>query len=209
MSRTRLVGQRDALKGYFERLLVETAPEPAIPRKRAAPGSVASQPETPVVDAAKPPQSAPSRQPRPDPAPPNAYCRFGAVGLALAIPKSRIAGEVSFPDGISAPRGPEWCRTVFLDGREIRVVDTATMVLPAGKIPPGSRLKTAARKLIMMDQGDWALVSETDAESVNIESGEVHWRSDAGLRPWLGGTVASRKLAVLHLDEIRRMIGLE
>lgn len=185
-----LVGANQALKEYFEQLL-DGEREP--PRRNGVEA-------VSVVPNAAPPVRLN------DATEATSYYHFGVAGLTLAVPAGRVRHELALPEVITPPLAPKWRRVAETGDGPLIVVDTATLVLPPGKVEPGLELGPAAHHLVVLDDGDWALIAETAGSEEVIELGEVRWRSTAGRRLWLAGTVLSSRVALLDLDEIRRMV---
>ncbi|HFD80854.1 MAG TPA: hypothetical protein ENK05_10780 [Gammaproteobacteria bacterium] len=131
---------------------------------------------------------------------------FQVAGLTLAIPLDQVDAVVDAtavtPRSESSP--PLW--GVLEDGAgSCRVVDTAQVVLPAARSAalgdPAARC-TAVLRL----RGGWALACERVGEVVEIEAGEVCWRSERAQRTWLAGTLRARSMALLDVEALGRQL---
>ncbi|QOC21181.1 hypothetical protein IC757_08945 [Wenzhouxiangella sp. AB-CW3] len=184
-----LTGASRALQEYLEQLLGGDRPA-----KRNG------------VEASSEPLLAPAPEMAAEELTSDLYYRFVAAGLTLAIPAGRISCEMALPEIMTPPLAPHWRRVAETDSGPLIVVDTRTLVLPPGQADPGLRLANDSHHLVVLDDGDWALVAESEGIEEELDLDDVSWRSTAGKRIWLAGTVASRRMALLDLDEIRRLV---
>ncbi|MDN5870576.1 MAG: chemotaxis protein CheW [Nitrococcus sp.] len=141
-----------------------------------------------------------------------AYPEFQAqlfkVGrLRLALPVSKLHAVVPWCDGIQVqPDQPTWCHGLLsYQGREVRVIDTATLVLPADR----TTLKGHDHEGFILIAGDgcWGLACHEVEEVVPLTWEEVKWRSERGRRRWLAGTVLEQMCAVLDIDALADLVG--
>lgn len=141
-----------------------------------------------------------------------AYPKFQAqlfkVGrLRLALPVIKLHAVVPWCDGIQAqPNQPSWCHGLLsYQGREVRVIDTATLVLPADR----TMLMGHDREgfILIVGDGCWGLACHGVEEVMSLAWDEVKWRSRRGRRRWLAGTVLERMCAVLDIDALTDLVG--
>ena len=196
-----VLNQQLALGAYLDALLYE-AVRPALPESEPA--------ACPAPAAAAEP--APAEPPGSDGVPDWAASRFQALlfevaGLTLAVPLVKLKGVVSAAVELTPMPGHS---TLFLgvvpyQGLQSKVVDTARFVLPADR---AARLSDDAcersHHLVMIDEGRWALAASSIGDVVELDRSDVKWRSAAGKRVWLAGTVIEQMCALLDID---RLIG--
>ncbi|ABI56344.1 chemotaxis protein CheW [Alkalilimnicola ehrlichii MLHE-1] len=176
---------------------VEAAPEPAAkPARTSAPApevpEVPELPETPVPDWASPDFQA---------------LIFHVGGLRLAVPLIKLQSVVPFPERVTrAPGKPPWYRGLFhYRGRNVKVVDTATLVLDRHR----DRLEEAdrrPRKLLVVGEGEWALACREVGEVMRLRPDQVQWRTRRGRRRWLAGTVREHLCALMDTDAFAELL---
>ena len=132
---------------------------------------------------------------------------FEVAGLTLAVPLVKLKGVVSGAAELTPMPGhsPLFLGVVPYQGLQSKVVDTARFVLPADR---AARLSDDAagrsHHLVMIDEGRWALAASSIGDVVELDRSDVKWRSAAGKRVWLAGTVIEQMCALLDID---RLIG--
>lgn len=205
-----LATQQQALNHYLESLLAEV-PEyrPEAPEPAPAPATVQAPP-APVVQA--PPEAQPvaptAAPPRPAgrrphwAAEPFPCLLFRVDGLRLAVPLVHLNGVLPWPEQITPMPGHQ---PFFLglhphQGRNIKVVDTAMVVMPGGGP------QTDYGNIVVIDEGRWGLACASVDEIKTIDPVRVKWRSVQGKRPWLAGTVIEQMCALLDVAALARML---
>lgn len=131
---------------------------------------------------------------------------FRAAGLTLALPLAKLSGVMPWDAAAvtALPNHQPW----FLGLREhlnhqVKLIDVAKVILPperAGGAPADNGAASAADpygKVILIDDGRWGLVCTDVAEVITLSADAVKWRSRAGSRPWLAGTVIDRMCALI------------
>ncbi|MFN2308661.1 MAG: chemotaxis protein CheW [Gammaproteobacteria bacterium] len=192
-----LLDQQRALGAYLEALL-RPVPPPAAPDPS---GSSAAPPAAPATLSAVAPT--PSAAAYPAWAEGGFECQlFQVAGLTLALPLAHLDGVLPWEDAaaVSAPagRGPWFLGQRAHRGSQVGLVDVAKLVLPPDRhaaLAPadGGRLG----KLLLIDGGRWGLACDAVAEVIRLSPAQVKWRSPAGSRPWLAGTVIQRMCALI------------
>jgi purine-binding chemotaxis protein CheW len=196
----KVLDQQLALSAYLEALLQpppETGVDPAA-------GSAAA-PETPGPVAALQAAAA-----SPDGVPDWARERFQAllfevVGLTLAVPLVMLKGVVANDGGVTPMPGhsPLFLGVVGYQGVQCKVVDTATFVLPADRaVQLSADSADRSAHLVVIDEGRWALACSRIGKVIDLASDDVKWRTVAGKRVWLAGTVIDRMCALLDIDAL-------
>jgi len=200
-----LLEQRLALGAYLEALLTGDAsgtvtPVPA-PAQVRAPAD-----DKPVMPAQLPTEpQAPA-----DVLPAWARARFQVLlfevaGLTLAVPLVKLKGVVPNVNGLTGMPGhsPLFLGVTPYQGGQSKVVDTARFVLPQDRAARlGDDASERSAHLVVIDEGRWALACSKIGDVIELESDQVKWRTAAGKRRWLAGTVIEQMCALLDIDEL-------
>ncbi|WP_018717387.1 chemotaxis protein CheW [Arhodomonas aquaeolei] len=221
---SQLLEQTDAVRGYLDELLRDLptderddvtaahAPEsqPLRVVSESAPLSPAESPEGSALTRAVgagggeagegslvPPWASPQFQ----------ALLFEVGSLKLAVPLVKLHSVVPFSDHIAAvPRQPEWVHGMMrYRGRNVLVIDTARLVLPSTHADADAAEGRPEHMLIVGD-GRWGLACRRIGDVVRLTPGEVRWRSRAGRRPWLAGTVLGRLCALMDTEAFADML---
>lgn len=128
---------------------------------------------------------------------------FHVAGLSLAVPLTKLNGVVPWPESVTPMpnRSALFLGLMRHQQRNVKVVDTALMVLPEGRQPeslaaPEERIE----HIILLDEGRWGLACDSIGEVLTLDPDEVRWRGAQGKRPWLAGTVLKHLCALLDAD---------
>ena len=165
--------------------------------------------ETSLQPAAMP---APAPAAQPDWAQQDFQCLlFRVAGLTLALPLARLNGVLPWESTAVTPLPNH--RPWFLGlrehlGHQVKLIDVAKVVLPPDRWPAADD-EVAHGKVILIDDGRWGLVCSDVAEVITLSAAAVKWRSRAGRRPWLAGTVVDRMCALLDTAALAEMLGSE
>src|SRR5690554_6534037 len=89
---------------------------------------------------------------------------------ALAAPLQTVAGQADWFLGLM-----RW------NGRNIRVVDTARLIMPERVDAVGIG---EYRSMVVLGDSHWALAANEVIESLTLAPGDVKWRSGSVRRPW-------------------------
>ena len=131
---------------------------------------------------------------------------FRLGGLSLAIPSSRICAEPALPAELSGDAGSLVWMATLPGGHQLPVVDLARLMLPEDAAELSCPLSERAALLVVLDGGAWAICAEAHGELELLDLDGVQWRGPNSRRPWLAGTLASRRCALLDLDQMAAMI---
>lgn len=175
------------------RIVREVVPEPII--------------ETPVAEA--PP--APIAAPYPDWAQREFQClMFQVAGLTLALPLAKLYGVLPWNADVvtELPNHQPW----FLGLRthlehKVKLIDVANVVLPAERRASLAAVDSGRlSRIILIDEGRWGLACDSVAEVITLSNAEVKWRSQAGNRPWLAGTVIKQMCVLIDTEAFAAML---
>lgn len=127
-------------------------------------------------------------------------------GVSLAVPLERVNRVVTESGQLKALSGavPLLLGVLSYPGGEARVVDTAGLILPQDNSP---RRAANAAQFVVLDEGRLALACSRIGEVIELQDSDVKWRTAAGKRPWLAGTVLKQMCALLDIDAVNRLLG--
>jgi purine-binding chemotaxis protein CheW len=121
------------------------------------------------------------------------------AGLTVGLPRSEIIAVVDSTELTPARADdPPWLlgAIVYRDGR-IRVVDTASRVLPDNLQPDSRAHRTGKFPVAVIDNGRWGLACDSIAGVVTLDPGQVRWRTARTQRRWLAGMASQHGFALL------------
>lgn len=203
-----LLDQQLALSAYLEALLEESPVVPDTP-VAASPAAPAPVVETPAIPVATPEPAAATVpvaavEPRPAWAATEFQCLlFQVAGLTLAVPLAELNGVLPLDlDGVTPMPGHSALFLGLIDhlGRQVRVVDTAQVVLPPERLAAEGDPRGRVSHLVLIGEGNWGLAASGIGQVISLRSEDVKWRGRQGRRPWLAGTVIQHMCALLELE---------
>jgi len=129
---------------------------------------------------------------------------FRAQGVGFAAPLIRLHGVVPWSDEISdLPDTPAWFVGLFpYRGRNVRVVDTATLIMQGQKFD----VETRPGHIVVLNNGRWGMTCNGLHEVLTVAPESVQWRADLAARPWLAGTLREKLCALLDVDALAAML---
>ena len=206
-----LLDQQLALSAYLEALLGEppVAPDTPAPVSPAPPPVSAPVPEAPPAPVAAPEPAAATvpvaaAEQRPAWAAADFQCLlFQVAGLTLAVPLSELNGVLPLDlDGVTPMPGHSALFLGLIDhlGQQVRVVDTAQVVLPPERLAAEGDPRGRVSHLVLIGEGNWGLAASGIGQVISLRPGDVKWRGSQGRRPWLAGTVIQHMCALLELE---------
>ncbi len=200
-----LLQQELALGVYLDALLTDVT----VPTEQLAESQAEPEAQVPAEVLAQ-------EKPGPEPAtaadtiPEWAETRFQALlfevaGLTLAVPLAKLKGVVQNEHGLTEMPGhpPLFLGVTPYQGVQSKVVDTARFVLPADRVANlDEDITGRAAHLVVIDEGRWSLACSRIGDVIELEAGQVKWRTAAAKRRWLAGTVIDQMCALLDIDEL-------
>lgn len=138
----------------------------------------------------------------------NRYYLIEVLGLQVGVAGGRVDSEVALPQILEESGNATWYCDATVGGRRVTVIDTARLVLPADLAPDNIPLAERAQRMLLLDEGDWAIAIEETGAEVAIDRQAVNWRGPTGRRPWLAGTLVSKRCVLLDLDGLRELVQL-
>lgn len=133
-----------------------------------------------------------------------AYHLFAVCGVLVAVPSARVCAEIPLPTLQQATAQPAWLRRT-VPGDEAVIVDAALLVLPDDLAPRSIPLQERCGGVLLLDDGSWGIALEEPGHEERIAADSVCWRGPRGTRPWLAGTLSSRRCVVLDIDNIQQL----
>ncbi len=127
---------------------------------------------------------------------------FKVAGITLAVPLKYLGG-IYEPQKITQLFGkPAWFTGITnIRQRKVAVVDTAGWLMPGKQV-----VEHQYRYCILLGNTDWAIQCDELVGTKNLLEDGIKWRKDAGARPWLAGIVKNDMCALLHPDELVKML---
>jgi len=130
---------------------------------------------------------------------------FYVGGLKLAVPLILLGGIHRIDQELTPLFGqPDWFLGLYprktMEGQQnIRVVHTSKWVMPEKQTQEVDPLN---HYVISLGDSEWGLLSHKLSDSIRLMPDQVKWRSDAGKRPWLAGTVIDHMCAILDVSSM-------
>ncbi|MFC3149859.1 chemotaxis protein CheW [Litoribrevibacter euphylliae] len=130
---------------------------------------------------------------------------FYVGGIKLAVPLILLGGIHRIEKELTPLFGqPDWFLGLYtrttMDGQQnIRVVHTSKWVMPEKQGPDVDPLN---HYVISLGDSEWGLLSHQLSDSIRLTADQVKWRTSAGKRPWLAGTVIDHMCAILDVDRL-------
>ncbi len=133
---------------------------------------------------------------------------FNVVGISLAVPLMKLNGVIPWSDNLTPMPGHSDAFLGLLRhlDKNVKIMDTARVILPAAQMQQVAAEQERIHKIILMDEGRWGLACDDIGEVITLQPNDVRWRSEAGRRPWLAGTISERLCALLDTDALARML---
>lgn len=135
---------------------------------------------------------------------------FQVAGLTLALPLAKLYGVLPWDAATvtELPNRQPWflgLRT-HLD-HKVKLIDVAKVVLPAEQRASLASVNSGRlSRVILIDEGRWGLACDSVAEVITLSNAEVKWRSQAGGRPWLAGTVIKQMCVLIDTEAFAAML---
>ena len=231
-TQTQLADQAEALKIYLEALLDDkpmSLPVPMAPPVRravidlpVAAREVVVEIPAPVVTETIVPVAPPTASPAPT-ATPSVAATDSAIpdwarapfpclllkvdGLSLALPLVNLHRILPWTEPTPIPGYLPWLLGMLQtdsDGRNLKVVDTALLVMPE-RVGSSDR-RARPEHVVMIDSGEWGLTCESVSSVITLDPAKIRWRTSRTKRPWLAGTVTEHLCALLDAEQLAAML---
>jgi purine-binding chemotaxis protein CheW len=132
-------------------------------------------------------------------------------GLNLALPLVKLNRILPWTEPGALPGYAPWMLGILrhLD-QNVRVIDTATLVMPEIKKSIAGTTDHATgedtRRIVLIDDGRWGLVCDGVSEVITLDPAKIRWRQGEGKRPWMAGMVTEQLCALLDVERLAAML---
>ncbi|MBI3186516.1 MAG: chemotaxis protein CheW [Gammaproteobacteria bacterium] len=134
---------------------------------------------------------------------------FKVSGLTLAVPLIKLNSVIPWSDNIThTPNKTSWyLGLVQSHGANVKVIDTALMVLPENRrssidLDPSHRFS----HILLVDNYTWGLACDAIGDVIWLDQHKVKWRKDKTRRPWLAGTALEQLCAIIDTEVFAEMM---
>lgn len=134
---------------------------------------------------------------------------FKVSGLTLAVPLVKLNSVMPWTDDITqTPNKTNWyLGLVKSHGSNVKVIDTALMVLPENRrssidLNPSHRFS----HILLVDNYNWGLACDAIGDVIWLDQSKVKWRKNKTQRPWLAGTVLEQLCAIMDTEAFADMM---
>lgn len=134
---------------------------------------------------------------------------FKVAGLTLAVPLVKLKSVMPWTDRIvETPNQTEWYLGLVQNhGTNVKVIDTALMVLPENRRNGlSAELEERFSHILLVNDGQWGLACESIGDVVWMTADKVKWRKTKIKRPWLAGTALDYLCALMDTDAFADML---
>jgi purine-binding chemotaxis protein CheW len=128
---------------------------------------------------------------------------FELSGLTFAVPLTDLGGIHHLDDSINSLFGkPPWFSGVMTHNDSLfNIVDTAKW------INTGQSYETLTYShYIILGATQWGLSCENLLGTEMLTHSQVKWRESEGKRPWLAGMVKEKMCALIHAEELVKLL---
>ncbi len=134
---------------------------------------------------------------------------FKVSGLTLAVPLVKLNSVMPWPEKINeTPNRTDWyLGLVSSHGQNVKVIDTALMVLPENRRQ--SLVGDAAERfshILLVDDYNWGLACDAIGDVIWLSADDVKWRQNKQQRPWLAGTAIKQMCALMDTEVFADML---
>jgi purine-binding chemotaxis protein CheW len=134
---------------------------------------------------------------------------FKVSGLTLAVPLVKLNSVMPWTDNITqTPNKTSWyLGLVQSHGANVKVIDTALMVLPENRrssidMDPSHRFS----HILLVDNYNWGLACDAIGDVIWLDQHKVKWRKNKTQRPWLAGTALEQLCAIIDTEVFAGMM---
>ena len=126
---------------------------------------------------------------------------FSVAGLQLAVPLVSLGAIYKIESNFTPLVGrASWFMGLYRhDERNVRVVDTAQLVMPDRVV---STTREKYRYIIRLGGNNWGMACDSVQEAIQLEPEEVKWRTEQSKRAWLSGTVIEHMCALIDVNAL-------
>ncbi|MEI6897078.1 MAG: chemotaxis protein CheW [Psychromonas sp.] len=128
---------------------------------------------------------------------------FELSDLMFAVPLADLGGIYQLDDSINSLIGkPEWFSGVMTHNESLfNIVDTAKW------INTGQSAQTLNYShCVLLGSTKWGLSCEKLLGTEMLSRSQIKWRTASGKRPWLAGMVKKKMCALIHAEELVKLL---
>ena len=137
------------------------------------------------------------------------HLKFQVAGLRLAIPLNKVHAVLPWPAQLDSSLGnPTWfLGKTWIESRALQVVDTARLIIPKSRQDALlARPQSKMGHVVVIGDGRWGLGCDEIFGQIQLLPTQIKWRSAQGTRPWLSGTLAEERCALLDIDTMVELL---
>ncbi len=134
---------------------------------------------------------------------------FKVSGLTLAVPLVKLNSVIPWSEKlVETPNQTDWYLGLVNHlGNNVKVIDTALMVLPENRradieSDPADRFS----HILLVDNGHWGLACDTIGDVIWLNADEIKWRKNKTQRAWLAGTALEHLCAIMDTEVFADML---
>lgn len=134
---------------------------------------------------------------------------FNVSGLTLAVPLIKLNSVMPWSEKlVETPNQTDWyLGLVNNHGANVKVIDTALMVLPENRhadlsLSPEQRFS----HVLLVNDSTWGLACDSIGDVIWLDADQVKWRTNKTRRPWLAGTVREHLCALMDTEVFADMM---
>ena len=128
---------------------------------------------------------------------------FELAGITFAVPLIDLGGIHHLDASLNSLIGkPDWFSGVMTHGKSLyNIVDTAKWIGTGG-----SSESLNYSHYILLGSTEWGLSCEKLLGTEVLTPEQVKWRKVSGKRPWLAGMVKEKMCALIHAEELVKLL---
>jgi len=134
---------------------------------------------------------------------------FNVSGLTLAVPLVKLNSVMPWSESLVAtPNQTDWyLGLVNQHGTNVKVIDTALMVLPENRHADlSAKLEDRFSHVLLVNDSTWGLACDSIGDVIWLDSEQVKWRNNKTKRPWLAGTAREHLCAIMDTEVFADMM---
>lgn len=128
---------------------------------------------------------------------------FELANITLAVPLIDLGGIYPLDDSLNSLFGkPSWFSGVMNhNGSMFNIVDTGLWINPAASAETHNY-----SHYIVLGGTQWGISCEKLIATEVMTKDQIKWRQSAGKRPWVAGMVKHKMCALIHVQELVKML---
>jgi len=134
---------------------------------------------------------------------------FSVTGLHLSVPLDKLNGVIPWNSDNIVPmpgHSDNFLGLLRHLDQNVKVIDLARLVVPNNGGPDIVPASERVKHILLIDDGRWGLACDSINEIMVLEANDVRWRTHAGKRAWLAGTIIDKLCALLELDALVKLL---